>query len=123
MHKEEEKEVEREGGVGGGGGAEEGQTTKVVRTSTRVPYLFLSLNLPPAPLFKDTNDGKLDIPQVAIQEILKSKLGLRGDDEASGESSDRHRASIFPPFPCRALPRRACRCVCFCVGGCTGVRV
>lgn len=38
-------------------------TTKVKRKSKRMPYFFLSLDLPPRPLFKDAMNRKL-LPQV-----------------------------------------------------------
>lgn len=61
-------------------------------TKQRVPFLFLSLDLPQVPLFKDTHDGKNIIPQVPIRSLLETKLGLcRGEDEEfkSGTWSER----------------------------------
>ncbi|KAM7488520.1 hypothetical protein LguiB_026004 [Lonicera macranthoides] len=50
------------------GGAKEG--TNFLKKTSRMPFLMLGLNLPPAPLFKDVMEKNI-IPQVPLSNILK----------------------------------------------------
>eukprot|EP00698_Gefionella_okellyi_P002961 TRINITY_DN12800_c0_g1_i1.p1 TRINITY_DN12800_c0_g1~~TRINITY_DN12800_c0_g1_i1.p1 ORF type:complete len:507 (-),score=109.21 TRINITY_DN12800_c0_g1_i1:23-1354(-) len=68
---------------------------EVVHSHNRTPFLFLSLDMPTAPLFKDSLDQKV-IPQVPIQQFLK-----RFDGETIQYiRAERRRAIItsLPPF-------------------------
>ncbi|KAK9449769.1 uncharacterized protein V1518DRAFT_426640 [Limtongia smithiae] len=62
---------------------------------TEMPFMFLSLDLPPAPLFQDEIDRNI-IPQVALQTILSKYDGCSSQELAG----DRRRFKILelPPF-------------------------
>mmetsp|Transcript_3605 Transcript_3605/g.10831 ORF Transcript_3605/g.10831 Transcript_3605/m.10831 type:complete len:520 (-) Transcript_3605:194-1753(-) len=49
---------------------------RVSRKTKRVPFFFLSLEVPPLPLFKDSSDRKL-LPQVPLHNLLQKFNGQR----------------------------------------------
>lgn len=62
------------------------------RTST-TPFLFLSLDLPPAPLFKDS-DGGMAIPQIPVYALLNKFDGVTVTDSLRGQYRETKRYTI-----------------------------
>jgi len=54
-----------------------------ITTVANKPFLYLSLTLPPAPLFKDSMDRSL-IPQVPLFDLLSKFDGVREEEAVSG---------------------------------------
>lgn len=65
-----------------------------------VPCLLLSLQLPPAPLFKDAAAGRRVIPQVPLFQLLGKFAGQAGQSEVKGDVrlSRRYTLARLPPF-------------------------
>ena len=59
------------------------------------PFLFLSLDLPPMPLFQDLNEKKI-IPQVSLTSIL-AKFNGRQTQEF-GPTLKRHQLKVLPKY-------------------------
>lgn len=76
---------------GTGGGATTEQTS---------PFLFLSLDLPSSPLFKDSDDGKRIIPQIPLFTLLSKFDGVTSTDVLSGGQVQRkkYRLKELPPY-------------------------
>ena len=64
-------------------------------TSQNVPYLMLTLDLPPTPLFRDAIESKNIIPQVALTTLLQKYSGL----VATEKSNHRVRHRLLHPLP------------------------
>ena len=64
-------------------------------TSTVTPYLILTLDLPPAPLFRDSIEAKNIIPQVPLTTLLQKYSGLH----ASEKQAHRIRYRLLHPLP------------------------
>jgi len=66
-----------------------------------VPFLFLSLDIPPTPLFKDSQGG-LVIPQIPLFEVLNKFDGETWVDQvgsgASGYCRKRYKLKELPPY-------------------------
>ena len=56
------------------------QTMQWQETTVTVPFLYLSLDIPPTPLFKDSQGG-LVIPQIPLFEVLKKFDGETWTDQ------------------------------------------
>lgn len=69
-------------------------------TTARIPFLFLSLELPAVPLFKDSHDGKTIIPQVPLFDVLKKFDGTTYTDllRSGRVERKRYRITRLPPF-------------------------
>jgi U4/U6.U5 tri-snRNP-associated protein 2 len=82
-----ELEVWTEGGTGSAASAPLDPSTGLPQHKTeRVPFLMLGLELPQAPLFKDTFE-RLIIPQVPLFSLLKKFNGETiHDDVRAGEN-------------------------------------
>ena len=63
--------------------------------STVVPYLILTLDLPPTPLFRDAVESKNIIPQVPLTTLLQKYSGLH----ASEKLANRVRHRLLHPLP------------------------
>jgi U4/U6.U5 tri-snRNP-associated protein 2 len=63
--------------------------------TTITPYLILTLDLPPAPLFRDSIEAKNIIPQVPLTTLLNKYSGL----QASERQSHRVRHRLLHPLP------------------------
>ena len=63
--------------------------------STTTPYLILTLDLPPAPLFRDSVEAKNIIPQVPLTTLLQKYSGLH----ASERQDKRIRHRLLHPLP------------------------
>lgn len=64
--------------------------------STRSPFLFLAIELPPPPLFQDAIEGKNIIPQVSIYSVL-SKYDGTNAQESTGQLK-RFKLQRLPPY-------------------------
>jgi len=64
-------------------------------TNTLSPYLILTLDLPPAPLFRDSIEAKNIIPQVPLTTLLQKYNGM----QASERQSHRVRHRLLHPLP------------------------
>ena len=64
-------------------------------TSSVTPYLILTLDLPPTPLFRDAVEDKNIIPQVPLTTLLQKYSGL----VASEKSNHRVRHRLLHPLP------------------------
>jgi U4/U6.U5 tri-snRNP-associated protein 2 len=64
-------------------------------TSTVTPYLILTLDLPPTPLFRDAVEDKNIIPQIPLTILLQKYSGL----QASEKSNHRVRHRLLHPLP------------------------
>ena len=64
-------------------------------TSTVTPFLILTLDLPPAPLFRDAVEAKNIIPQVPLTTLLQKYSGL----QASEKLAHRVRHRLIHPLP------------------------
>ena len=64
-------------------------------TSTITPYMILTLDLPPAPLFRDSIEAKNIIPQVPLTTLLQKYSGL----QASERAAQRIRHRLLHPLP------------------------
>jgi hypothetical protein len=62
--------------------------------STVQPFLFLSLDLPPAPLFRDSSGG-LSIPQVPVYALLSRFDGVTVTETLRGQFRERRRFRIL----------------------------
>jgi U4/U6.U5 tri-snRNP-associated protein 2 len=67
---------------------------KWTRTVTNVPFTYLSLDIPPTPLFRDS-EGGLIIPQIPLFEVLKKFDGQTWTDHVSVTSHVRKRYRIL----------------------------
>lgn len=63
--------------------------------STITPYLILTLDLPPAPLFRDSVEAKNIIPQIPLTTLLQKYSGLH----ASERQDKRIRHRLLHPLP------------------------
>jgi U4/U6.U5 tri-snRNP-associated protein 2 len=69
-------------------------------TTTRTPFLFLSLEIPPCPLFRDSQGGAI-IPQIPIFEILKKYDGETLTDHisaATGHVRKKYKVIRLPKY-------------------------
>lgn len=64
---------------------------------SQTPFLFLSLDLPPTPLFKDSEGGKL-IPQVPLADVLKKFDGETYTDVVLKKIRKRFRITQLPRY-------------------------
>lgn len=64
-------------------------------TTSTTPYLILTLDLPPAPLFRDAIESKNIIPQIPLTTLLQKYSGL----VASERQSHRIRHRLLHPLP------------------------
>ena len=64
-------------------------------SSTTTPYLILTLDLPPRPLFHDSIDAKNIIPQIPLTTLLQKYSGLH----ASEKQDRRIRHRLLHPLP------------------------
>ena len=64
-------------------------------TSNITPYLILTLDLPPTPLFRDAIEAKNIIPQVPLTTLLQKYSGLH----ASEKQAHRIRHRLLHPLP------------------------
>jgi len=95
-------EDEEEGGEEeerGEGGEEKDKKEKfVVETAapkvSRLPFLFLTLDLPPVPLFTDARGG-LSIPQVPVYELMNRFDGVTVTETLRGQSWERRKFRIL----------------------------
>jgi U4/U6.U5 tri-snRNP-associated protein 2 len=74
--------------------------SKITSTLFDVPCLFLSLELPPAPLFKDAREGHTMIPQVPLFHLL-NKFGGNIECQtltATERRTSRYTITKLPPF-------------------------
>ncbi len=73
---------------------------KSTSTVTDVPCLFLSLELPPAPLFKDAKEGHTIIPQVPLFQLLNKFNGTVQSQSltATARKTSRYTITKLPPF-------------------------
>ena len=64
-----------------------------------VPFLYLTLDIPPTPLFKDSFGGDV-IPQIPLFDVLAKYNGLKLTDsvKAGVQSRRRYRIKKLPPF-------------------------
>jgi len=69
------------------------ESSNIATTITR--YLILTLDLPPAPLFRDSIEAKNIIPQVPLTTLLNKYSGL----QASERQSHRVRHRLLHPLP------------------------
>ena len=60
-----------------------------------MPYMILTLDLPPTPLFRDAVEAKNIIPQVPLTTLLQKYSGL----QASEKTSNRIRHRLLHPLP------------------------
>ena len=74
--------------------------SKATSTVTDVPCLFLSLELPPAPLFKDAREGHTIIPQVPLFQLLNKFNGSVESQTltATARRTSRYTITKLPPF-------------------------
>jgi U4/U6.U5 tri-snRNP-associated protein 2 len=89
------------GGAGAGGGASLSSAAAPPR-SRRVPFLMLSLDLPPAPLFKDPTSEKNILPQVPLAQLLRKFDGTTAVETpaAGGLRRCSYRLVRLPPYLC-----------------------
>lgn len=75
-------------------------STKATTAITDVPCLFLSLELPPAPLFKDAREGHTMIPQVPLFQLLNKFNGTVESQSltATARRTSRYTITKLPPF-------------------------
>lgn len=67
-----------------------------LQTDTKVtPFMILTLDLPPVPLFRDSVESKNIIPQVALTTLLQKYNGL----QASEKANTRLRHRLLHPLP------------------------
>jgi U4/U6.U5 tri-snRNP-associated protein 2 len=64
-------------------------------TTNITPYLMLTLDLPPVPLFRDAVESKNIIPQVTLTSLLQKYNGLTGSER----QSHRVRHRLLHPLP------------------------
>lgn len=64
-------------------------------SSNTTPYLVLTLDLPPVPLFRDSVESKNIIPQVPLTQLLQKYNGLQAYEKAS----QRVRHRLLHPLP------------------------
>jgi hypothetical protein len=69
------------------------------RETANVPFLVLSLEIPPTPLFKDSTGGNV-IPQVPLFDVLSKYNGTKYTDILKAGYQQRKRYSLLqlPPF-------------------------
>lgn len=112
-----ELEVEDLGGGGGGGGATGAGAASAAAAPApsasrvrRVPFLMLSLDLPPAPLFKDPTSEKNILPQVPIAQLLRKFDGATAVETpaAGGLRRCAYRLVRLPPYLCVHVRRFTC---------------
>ncbi|XP_021766790.1 U4/U6.U5 tri-snRNP-associated protein 2-like [Chenopodium quinoa] len=85
----------REGGDDQNGGSE---NPNVVRETSKMPFLMLSLDLPPPPLFKDVMEKNI-IPQVPLFNILKKFDGETITEVVRPQIARmRYRVTKLPPY-------------------------
>ncbi|XP_021719782.1 U4/U6.U5 tri-snRNP-associated protein 2-like isoform X1 [Chenopodium quinoa] len=85
----------REGGDNQNGGSE---NPNVVRETSKMPFLMLSLDLPPPPLFKDVMEKNI-IPQVPLFNILKKFDGETITEVVRPQIARmRYRVTKLPPY-------------------------
>lgn len=94
------------GAAAGGGGAASGSSA--APSVTRLPFLFLSLDLPPAPLFRDDTGGTV-IAQVPLYDLLAKYDGELVSDSLRGQYRERKRYRItrLPPYIIMTVKRFA----------------
>jgi hypothetical protein len=100
------KAVSSAGGAAAGGAAAEGSSA--APSVTRLPFLFLSLDLPPAPLFRDDTGGTV-IAQVPLYDLLSKYDGEVVSDSLRGQYRERKRYRItrLPPYIIMTVKRFA----------------
>jgi U4/U6.U5 tri-snRNP-associated protein 2 len=64
-------------------------------TTNTTPYLVLTLDLPPTPLFRDANEDKNIIPHVPLTTLLQKYNGM----QASERQANRVRHRLLHPLP------------------------
>jgi U4/U6.U5 tri-snRNP-associated protein 2 len=64
-------------------------------TTSTSPFLVLTLDLPPTPLFRDAVEDKNDIPQVPLPSLLQKYNGI----QASERQANRIRHRLLHPLP------------------------
>jgi U4/U6.U5 tri-snRNP-associated protein 2 len=64
-------------------------------TTSTSPFLVLTLDLPPTPLFRDAVEDKNDIPQVPLTTLLQKYNGI----QASERQANRIRHRLLHPLP------------------------
>jgi U4/U6.U5 tri-snRNP-associated protein 2 len=64
-------------------------------TTSTSPFLVLTLDLPPTPLFRDAVEDKNDIPQVPLTSLLQKYNGI----QASERQANRIRHRLLHPLP------------------------
>lgn len=64
-------------------------------TTSTTPFMILTLDLPPRPLFRDSVESKNIIPQVPLTTLLQKYNGI----QASEKSSQRIRHRLLHPLP------------------------
>jgi U4/U6.U5 tri-snRNP-associated protein 2 len=88
---------------GGGDGAAANSSSR----RRRVPFLMLSLDLPPAPLFKDPTSEKNILPQVPVAQLLRKFDGRTPVEvpAAGGVRRSSYRLTRLPSFLCLHVRR------------------
>jgi hypothetical protein len=78
-----------------------------------VPFLVLSLEIPPTPLFKDSQGGNV-IPQVPLFDVLSKYDGKKYTDilKAGYQQRKRYELLKLPPFIILHLSRFTKVCIC-----------
>ena len=78
----------------------------VLPSTRRLPFLFLSLDLPPTPLYKD-DEGSRVIAQLPMYQLLAKYNGATVTDSLRGQYAERKRYRItrLPPFMILHLKR------------------
>jgi U4/U6.U5 tri-snRNP-associated protein 2 len=76
------------------------KSSATAATQQTSPFLFLSLDLPSSPLFKDSDDGKRIIPQVPLFTLLSKFDGVTSTDVLSAGRVQRkkYRLKELPPY-------------------------
>jgi U4/U6.U5 tri-snRNP-associated protein 2 len=95
------------GGGAGAGAAGSAAAAPSPPVRRRVPFLMLSLDLPPAPLFKDPTSEKNILPQVPVAQLLRKFDGTTAVEKpaAGGLRRNSYRLVRLPPFLCLHVRR------------------
>jgi U4/U6.U5 tri-snRNP-associated protein 2 len=80
---------------------------KTTPKTQRIPYLFLSLDLPPAPLYRDEHSGGIMISQIPLYTLLSKYDGEYVTDSLKGQFRERKRYRIIrlPPYMIMTVKR------------------
>ena len=90
---EEEEEEEEQAQAQSSAAAPQPASASFQPTVTRRPFLFLTLDLPPVPLFTDARGG-IQIPQVSVHELLQRFDGVTVAETLQGQFWEKRRYRI-----------------------------